>query len=83
MFIERPPLTTSPAERLAAEGYTKLLLKRLGPYRMISVGLNYVKTWQHGLKNTVSIKRITKVPRAIDNDNDDIVNEESRANKEH
>lgn len=44
VFIEWPPLAASRAERLDAEVYQRLLRRRLGTYRIISVGLEYVKS---------------------------------------
>lgn len=64
VFIEIPPLSTSPAERPAAERYTKLLPRRLGPNCIISVGPEYVKIMQDGIESTVSNNRIPRVPRA-------------------
>lgn len=55
VFVERPLLTASPAERLASEGYSKLLRKRLSPYRIIRTGPEYVKILQDGIENVVSI----------------------------
>lgn len=46
MFIEWPSLSTSPDNRLAAEGYTELLSQRLGPYPIISVGPKYIEISQ-------------------------------------
>lgn len=77
VLIERLQLTTSPAERLAAEGYTKLLPRRLGRYPIISVGPKFVKLWQYRIKNTGSINLISQAPRK--NYNDDIFNRGARA----
>lgn len=62
VFIKGAPLSASPAERLAVERYTKLLPRKLGLYRIISVDLEYVKIWQEGIENTESINRITRAP---------------------
>lgn len=82
-FIKQPPLATSPAARFALEGYTKILARQVGPYCIISVGLEYVKGLQDGIKNLVFISRGTRVPRPRNNDNDGIASEGSRVNNDH
>lgn len=82
VLIERPPLTTSLADRRAAKGYTKLLPRQLGPFRNISGAPKYGERLQYGIENTVSTSRITKAPRANEKDNEDIVNRGSKANNE-
>lgn len=69
-FVERPPLSTSPAAFLVAQGYTKLLPRHVSRYRIISVRPGYAKIWLDGLKNTVCIKRITRAPQANEEQND-------------
>lgn len=57
---QQTALHTFGAERLATEGYSELLLKRHGPYRMLNVGTNCLKILQQRLGNSVSIIRITQ-----------------------
>lgn len=45
------PLETTLAERMAAEGYTKLIPKRLGPYGILSVGPEYLNILQDCVEN--------------------------------
>lgn len=82
MFIERPPLTTSPTERLTTEVYQKLWPRRLGSYRIISADPEYVNFWQDGIENTFSVNRLNKAPRANEKNNDDTVSKGSGASND-
>lgn len=77
VLIELPPLSTPPAERLTAEGDTNLLPKRLGPYCIISMGSEYVKIWQDGIKNKVLINLMTRAPRVNEDKTNNIPNKTS------
>lgn len=49
--VQRTTTTLSPpSERLAVNGYRKLLARQLSPYRVISAGLEYVRISQTGSK---------------------------------
>lgn len=82
IFIETLPPSTCPAERLAAEGYTTLLPRRLRPYHIISVRSKYVKIWHHGIENTVSIRRVTRARREDEEYNNDVTDETPAENSE-
>lgn len=63
LFVEQPPLSTFPAARIAAEGYTKLLPRRQDPYHVVSVGPQIVEILQDGIEDPMSNNRIIRVPR--------------------
>lgn len=78
--IKRPPLATFPSERLATEGYTKVLLGQLRSYRVLGLASEYVKYWQDRSVNIMSINLITKVNRANDDNVDSDDNDENDDN---
>lgn len=82
VIIDRPPLSTSLTECLVAEGYAKLVRQRLGRYRIIGVGPEYVRIWQHGIENTASIDRIKRTLRANEEENNDVADETPKSNSE-
>lgn len=61
VFVDRPTSATSAAERLATNGYSKLMLKRHGRYHVLSIRPEYSKILQEGVKNSVSINRAVLV----------------------
>lgn len=60
VFLERPPLAKTAAERLASENYSVVLQRRLEPYRIISIGPEFLKIDQAEITTKVSIKRVTR-----------------------
>lgn len=66
MFDERRPRKTSAAERLAAENNSRLIPKRHGPYRLLSVGREYLKLLQDNVESPASINRVTRVEQDED-----------------
>lgn len=60
VFVERPPLTTTPAERLASKNYCKLRPRRLWLYRIISGRPDFLKIDQDGIRNTVRINLVRR-----------------------
>lgn len=58
-----PPLLASAVDRMAYEGYSKILPRRTRPYRLIRIGPEYTKIGQDGFRETVSINRLTRVAR--------------------
>lgn len=60
-FIDRSPLKTSAAERLAMEGYSKLVPKIHGFYHVLSARNEYLNVQQECVKTSVSIDRVTWV----------------------
>lgn len=80
VFIERPPLIAVPAECLTTSGYVKLLPGRLRPCRIITVDQENVTLCQEKFKT--QFPSTVQAPSPIDNNNDDISNEESRARHE-
>lgn len=45
------------------EGYSKHLLRRTGPYQVISADLEYAKIDQDGIPNTISINWLSRVAK--------------------
>lgn len=54
MFVDRLPLKATWAECMAAEGQTKFIPRRLGPYRILTVTPEDLKILQSGIENIVS-----------------------------
>lgn len=84
IFIEQPSLFNSPAECLANKEYAKLLPRRLGPYRVISVGSDYIKIFQDRIENTVFINAVTRTLREKKDERNYIAGNTPRAaNEDH
>lgn len=66
LSVDRAPLTASGAEWLTAEGYSELIPKRHGPYRVLSIGPEHVMTHQEGVESLVSINHISRVTQEED-----------------
>lgn len=66
-------------------GDTKLLPQRLGPYHVITVGLEYINICEDGIENTVYSNPITKAPHANHeiNDIEDKILKKSKAERAH
>lgn len=62
-FLERSPLIASPEDQAAYERHSKLLLGRRWPYLVISSGSECEKIAQDGIRNNISINRLTKVAK--------------------
>lgn len=58
-YLDRPPLSRSAAEESAAEGYSKLLPTKQGPYRVVGVKDSTLQILQNELENTICIHRAT------------------------
>lgn len=80
--IRRPPLSSSLAERLITEGYTKLQPRRLDTYRITIVGWVYVEIWKKSIENIVSINRITSALPANKEKNNDVTDGTLKTNSE-
>lgn len=65
---------------IAYEGYSKLLSRQTGTYRVISVDPEYTKIDHNGIQNTVSINRLVKVAKEARSNVDST--SDSRANAE-
>lgn len=63
VLVDRVPSTSSAAECLAAEDYSKLIPERHGPYRTRSVGAENLKIQQEGIEKFVIINCVTCVPQ--------------------
>lgn len=53
VFVEHPRQMTSAADNIGNVAYLKLLSRRIRPFRVFSVGSEYVKVDEVGTKNTV------------------------------
>lgn len=62
IFLNRPPLSLSDAERRTSEGYNQLLLRKQGPYIVIGVNKTSLRILQDALENVVSNHRATLSP---------------------
>lgn len=60
VLVDRLSLTTSAAEHLAADVYSKNA-KRHGLYRVLSMRPGYLMVLQEGVKSSFSINRVTGV----------------------
>lgn len=60
LFMEQSPLTTTTDVRVALEYHTKLQSRQLGPYWIITIGLEFFKIDQDGIVNIFSINRVTR-----------------------
>lgn len=60
IYIERPPLTTSAAERLATKGYLELIPERHGLYGVLSFRPEFMKIILEGVENSVTTNRATR-----------------------
>lgn len=69
---------TSPAKRVAAKGYTRHLVNRLGSYCIVSKRLQNVRLLQDKTENTASINYITNASGAKDSDEDVVASKGSR-----
>lgn len=63
MFVESSSIIASAANRMAYEGYSKLLPRQTGPYRAISVGSKYAKIERDGIRITVLINRLIRAAK--------------------
>lgn len=61
VFVNRPPLRTSVAERLAAKDYRKLILKKHSLYCVLIVGSKYLKILHESVESSVSIYCASRV----------------------
>lgn len=61
--VDRPPLTTSIAECLAAKGHSKLMPKRHDPYPELSDESEYLKILREDVVKSVSIYHVTRVTK--------------------
>lgn len=57
VFFELPRLIASAADRKACKAYLKLLPRRTGTYRAISIKQEYVNIDHDGTQNTLSMKQ--------------------------
>lgn len=62
-FVERPPVMSSATDQMAYKGYLKLLHRRTGPYRIISIEREYAMIHLDSIRNTASINRLSKVAK--------------------
>lgn len=65
VYTDKPPSAASSAgnaKRLVTTGYSKLILKVMGPFAINSVQPNTLSVDEHGSHNTVSIDLATVVP---------------------
>lgn len=60
VFAECTPLLKFAKNGMDYEGYSKLLLHRTGPYRVVSVGTKYARIVQNTVLDTVSINRLAR-----------------------
>lgn len=61
LFGSRPPLTTSATEHLTSAGFSNVLAKKHGLYRMMHVRPDYLKILRDGIENSICINRVTRV----------------------
>lgn len=66
VFVNRPRLNISAAERWEAGDYSKLTPKRHVTYHVLSVGPEYLKILHEGVQNHVSINGVALVTQAGD-----------------
>lgn len=53
----------SATDCMAFERYSRLLLRRTGPYQLLSFGPEYAKINQDRIRDSVSINRLTRVAK--------------------
>lgn len=56
-FVDRLTLILSSEERKVAEGYKRLMPRRFGPFRILSVGPMYLEISRDSVANIMSINR--------------------------
>lgn len=62
--MDRQPMTTSAAERLATQSYNKLIPPKTEPFKVIELSPRIITTDEDGTRNTVSIDGATLVSPA-------------------
>lgn len=59
IYFKRPLMTTSPAEHLMTESYSKLLAFKGGSFMVIYISSRAETIEKNGIRNTVSVDRTT------------------------
>lgn len=59
IYLDRPPMIKSAAERLAAEAYSKLLSTKSGPFRLIKVKPKTLTIDEDGIRNAAPVDQDT------------------------
>lgn len=70
VYVDRPPLQTSAADKMAVEAYFKLLSLAVGPYHVTYTTPQTVKIEQDGITNNISADRASLPPTHMQLQND-------------